>query len=193
MANDLNDALRYILQRDLEQYLELERITAPMKDRLLDAALSGSIEPGRWTVNIDARSNQPIVVENFSDPTIAAHAMLDSFRAVRKAVTDGTFEKDGDLSPELRRKLDLILSNTIQYHCRRMKLAAHAAWLARYRVALVQAQWEDAGSLIFARLRLLEMNATFILLRFALNRGADKMTRLCLLRLESESVSLIRT
>lgn len=193
MSNDLSNALRQILQRDLEQYLELERITTPMKERLLEAALSGNIEPGRWTVNIDSRSNQPVIVENFSDPTFAAHAMLESFRVVRRAVTDGRFEKDGDLSPELRKKLDVIWHNTIHYHCARMKRAAYATWLARYRVSFVQAQWENAASLVFDRLRLLEMNATVILLRFAINRGADKIARLCVLRLESESVSLIRT
>ncbi len=192
MSNELNSALRQVLQRDLEQYLEVERVDAATKERLLEAAASGSVELGRWMVNIGARSNQPVVVENFSDPTLAAHAMLDSYRAVRKAVTDGTFEKDGDLSPELRRKLDRILHNTLQHHCRRMKRAAHATWLAKYRVAFVQAQWENAASSILDRLRLVEMNATVMLLRFAMNRGADKVARLCLLRLESDSVSLIR-
>lgn len=193
MPSDLNEALRQILQRDLEQYLELERITVPMKERLLDAALSGSIEPGRWTINVSARSNQPVVIENFSDPVLAASAMLESFRAVRKAVTNGTFEKDGDLSPELQKKLDRILHDTIQYHCRRIKLAAHASWLARYRVAFMQSQWDDAVSLIVDRLRLVELNATVTLLRFSMNRGADKIARFCLMRLQSESASLLRT
>jgi hypothetical protein len=193
MPSDLNEALRRILQRDLEQYLEVERITAPMKERLLDAALSGSIEPGRWTVDVSALSNQPVVIENFSDPAVAANAMLESFRAVRKAVTIGTFEKDGDLSPELRKKLDRIHHETIQYHCRRIRLAAYATWLARYRVAFVQAQWDDAVSLIIDRLRLVEMNATVTLLRFSINRRADKIARFCLMRLQSESISLLRT
>lgn len=192
MPNDLNAALRQVLQRDLKQYLELERITTPMKERLLEAALSGSIEPGHWTVNVDSGANQPVVIENFSDPTLAAHALLESYLAVRKAVTAGRFEKDGDLSPELRKKLNLIRHNLIHYHCRRMKRAAHATWLARYRVAFVQAQWENAVSLIVDRLRLVEMNATVILLRFAINRGADNIARLCVLRLQSESASLIR-
>ncbi len=52
----MSDGIRQILQSDLEAYLHFERVALPLRQSLIDAALSGDkIENGRLTVGHQKR------------------------------------------------------------------------------------------------------------------------------------------
>jgi hypothetical protein len=159
-----------VLQAELRGLFELERISnLPLQERIIDAALRGSVEPGPLVVNVDAKKNEFLVVENIDDPTVANHVMLDSFSIIRQALGRGELEENGEISPRVRLKLKRARERRVAYHCARLRAAAMAAWKAKYDSALDQRDWECLPALLTLRLRLIEIHGTVILLRLTIN------------------------
>lgn len=165
----MDTPLYRVLQAELRGLFELERMSnLPLQERIIDAALRGSVEPGPLVVNVGAKKNEFLIVENIDDPTVANHVMLDSFSIIRQALGRGELEEHGDISPPVRLKLKRARERRVAYHCARLRAAAMAAWRAKYDSAVDQRDWECLPALLTLRLRLMEMHGFVILLRLAI-------------------------
>lgn len=191
----MSDGFKEILQRDLEMYLEFERVTVPLRQRLIDLVLNGaSIEPGRLTVNRKGLIQQVLVVDNLADSNVAAHVMMDSFRAVVESVRRGEYDDwRGDLPRELVQKIHNIRHRNMMTHCRRLEIAAWAAWRNKAALAMASRNWHIAGLLIADRLRLIQLGAAIFVLGIAVKKRRTKVAYRCLVRIELSYASLMRS
>lgn len=185
------DGIRQVLQSDLEAYLHFERVALPLRQSLIDAALSGAIEQGRLTIDANAVI-EPLIIENMADPNVAAHIMMDSFRAVHLAVAKGCYEEAGGIAPELLEKLRAIRQQTVMVQCTRLRSAARAAWDHRKTIAIANQDWTVGGRLVMDRVRLVELHGAVILLRMALKHQRQAFAHLCLNRIQVEYSALLR-